>query len=98
LSKINNLGITFRGLLLGLQMLISVGLIASVFIVYQQLDFMMNRPLGLDKENKLVVRLNFFARDTNFNTIITELTGNPNINSVTMTDQIPGSANNGLSL
>lgn len=82
--------INVRNILIGLQMLVSVSVIAGALIMYQQVSYMKNRPLGFDKENKLVVRINFFPGTEGYRPLMTELSRHPGIHQVTMTDQVPG--------
>jgi len=88
--KISGFGINLRSIFIGLQMLVSIGVIAGAMIMYQQVSFMKNRPLGFEKENKLVVKVNVIANGTDYRTVMTELSRHPDIFRVTMADEIPG--------
>ena len=90
LVNISGSGINLRSIFIGLQMLVSISVIAGAMIMYQQVNFMKNRPLGFEKENKLVVKVNTIANGTDYRTVMTELSRHPDIFRVTMADEIPG--------
>jgi putative ABC transport system permease protein len=48
-------GMTFRKALVVFQFTLSIGLIAGTAIVYSQLNYMLNHPLGFDQNHKLVL-------------------------------------------
>lgn len=96
--KISRFSITPRSILIGLQMLVTISVIAGAIAMYQQLNFMQNRPLGFEKENKLTVSVNTIANGSDYRTLITELTRHPDIHHVTMTDQIHGTPTNDQSV
>jgi putative ABC transport system permease protein len=88
--KLSNFGINLRSILIGLQMLVSISVIASALIMYQQVSFMKNRPPGFERENKLIVWVNTIANGSDYRAVMTELSRHPDIYNVTMADQIPG--------
>ncbi|MEM7298439.1 MAG: FtsX-like permease family protein, partial [Bacteroidota bacterium] len=57
-------GILLRNALVVLQFTISIGLISVTLIVYNQMDFMLNKPLGFD-EDQIVIVENAFAVNNN---------------------------------
>ncbi|MBA4055796.1 MAG: ABC transporter permease, partial [Marivirga sp.] len=56
-SRVKNGNILFRNVLVVVQFVVSIGLIASTIIIYNQLYFIQNRSLGYDKENLLYIPL-----------------------------------------
>lgn len=89
-------GIFLRKALVVLQFTASVALIAGTFIVYQQLNFMMGRDIGMNIDQVLVVeRPGITPLDRNsFNSSIDvfrdELKKNPAIQSLTASVTVPG--------
>jgi putative ABC transport system permease protein len=89
-------GIVLRKSLVVLQFVASVALIAGTFIVYQQLTFMMNRDLGMNIDQVMVVeRPGISQRDRNaFSSAVdvfrNEVKKDPNISGVAMSVTIPG--------
>ena len=55
-------GFLFRRGLVGLQFVISIGLIAASAVVFQQWDFLKNKPLGINKEMVLSIPLQTMDR------------------------------------
>ena len=51
-----------KGLLVG-QVAIVIVLISGTFLVNKQIDFVLNKPLGFDKENIVVLELKDFSKD-----------------------------------
>jgi len=89
-------GIFLRKTLVVFQFMASVALIAGTFIVYDQLNFMMNQDLGMNIDQVLVVdRPGIAPVDRKaFNSAIDvfrdELKRNPNVQSVAASATIPG--------
>jgi putative ABC transport system permease protein len=89
-------GIVLRKSLVVLQFVASVALIAGTLIVYQQLDFMMSRDIGMNIDQVLVVeRPGISQRDrTAFSSAVdvfrNEVRKDPNISEITMSVTIPG--------
>ncbi|MBU1014695.1 MAG: ABC transporter permease [Bacteroidetes bacterium] len=78
------------------QFAVSVGLIISVMLIYKQLNFMKNYPLGFDKEQKLVLR---FPREViglnEYKQIKQEFLKIPQVNKSAFCSSIPGEWNYG---
>lgn len=89
-------GIFLRKSLVVLQFMASVALIAGTLIVYQQLDFMMKRDLGMNIDQVMVVeRPGISQRDRNaFSSAVdvfrNEVKKDPNVAGITMSVTIPG--------
>lgn len=80
-----------RKLLVVGQYAISIALIIVTLILYHQLGFMKNRPLGFAKEQKLIVRLpRGISIRENYAAVKTEFLGNPGVNGVTFSSTVPG--------
>ncbi len=76
-----------------LQFAISIMLISSSVIMYRQLNFMLEKDLGFNKENLLVIRR---AQDigNQVNSFKSELLGVPGVISVSASTAVPGRSNN----
>lgn len=89
-------GILLRKALVVLQFTASVALIAGTLIVYRQLDFMMNREIGMDIDQVLVVeRPGISSRDrSEFNSSVdvfrNELKKNSAVTAIATSVTIPG--------
>jgi putative ABC transport system permease protein len=89
-------GIVLRKSLVVLQFMASVALIAGTLIVYRQLDFMMNRDLGMNIDQVLVIeRPGISPRDRNaFNSAIdvfrNEVKKDPGVESISASATVPG--------
>ncbi len=80
--------IFFRKTLVVFQFFLSMIMIISTFVVQMQIDFIMNRNLGLDKENVMIYGLNNESY-THFQAIKNDLLQHPEIVSVTTLNQNP---------
>ncbi|MFC1564746.1 ABC transporter permease [candidate division KSB1 bacterium] len=82
--------IMMRKILVVFQFSISIMLIISTFVVYEQLEFIKNKYLGFDKEQLLIM----IARDPTLarraETVRNEILMNPDIVSVSFTGNLPG--------
>jgi len=101
LSNKGKAGLSFRKTLVIVQFTVSIILISGGIIVYQQVNFMRNRPLGFAKD--YVINVPLFSDNFNnafggvegtmrqrMNTFEDELLLNPNITASTLTDNPPG--------
>ena len=73
-----------KSLLVG-QITIVVILISGTFLVNKQINFVLNQPLGFDKENVVVLQLNDFSKDPSV--FAKELKNQSQVESVGMTAQ-----------
>ncbi len=78
----------FRRVLVVFQFAISIILIVSTIVIYQQHVFMKNKDLGFDKEQLIYFPLNDRVCDS-YEGLKTELLQNPNIISVTRSSHSP---------
>lgn len=78
----------FRSFLVVAQFTISIALIASMVIVYNQLEFMRNKDLGFDKEN-IVVLPSSNRINSNYENVRQRLLGHPGIVNVSVSSRVP---------
>ncbi len=86
--KAGGSNISFRKLLVIVQFAISIILIISTVIVFQQLSYIQNKSLGFDKEHIVTMGYNAALND-NYQSFKTELLSNPSIKSISMSSRIP---------
>ena len=82
-----------RNILVTIQMTASVLLVFSSIIIYRQLDFMLSRDLGYDKENVLVLRRSE-ALGGRINTFLQEVNEIPGVILSSHSSSIPNYPNN----
>lgn len=84
-------GIRVRKGLVVFQFSLSIALIASTVVIYNQLDFMMNRDLGFDREQQLILDFNWDNEVlNNLETVRSEFLEHPDISSVSLSRTVPG--------
>ena len=83
-----------RKILVVLQFTISIVFIISTSLIHDQLKYMRNADLGFNKENIIVVPINRTPIASIYKSFKGELLQNANITSVTVMDDIFGSAHN----
>lgn len=84
--------LSFRKFIVVLQFALSLTLILGTAIIYKQLNYMKNSPLGFDKDNVLLVNF-LFTNDVakaKYPVLRDELVKNPNILSATSAYTLPG--------
>lgn len=81
-----------REVLVLLQFMISAAVISSTLLMQGQMHFIATRPLGFQKENRMVVTLRGASTIEKLATIRTQLGTNPNILGVTEAESLPGGA------
>jgi putative ABC transport system permease protein len=86
--KAGGANISFRKVLVVMQFSISIILIISTVIVFQQLNYIQNKSLGFDKEHIVTIRYNGGLND-NYQSFKTELLADPNIKSMSLSSRIP---------
>jgi len=88
-------GLLLRKTLVITQFTVSIALIIGTYIVYSQFSYMQNQDLGFDSDHNLVISAPTITDSTTFRKLETfkrELAQNPNINVVTISNEIPGRA------
>jgi len=81
-------GSAFQKILVVTQFALSIGLIIGTAVVHRQLDYLLNKDLGFDKDNVVYIR----PRDNilrNYESFKNELLRNPSVLSVTIRDRLP---------
>lgn len=79
-----------RRILVVTQFTLSINLIVATLVVFQQLEYMRNKPLGFNKEQLAVIDINHDDVQSNFLTIKNELLRHPAVRSVTVSSRVPG--------
>ncbi|MEP6712015.1 MAG: ABC transporter permease [Ferruginibacter sp.] len=88
LLKVGGKNISFRKVLVVTQFSISIMLIITTVIVYQQLHYIQHKSLGFDKDHIAVIPYNNALNDK-FEAFRTELLTNTNFKNTTRTSRIP---------
>ncbi len=83
----------FRSILVSIQFLISIVLIIGTMIMYRQLQYMLNKDVGFNRENLLVIQ-QASAVGNRVKSLKEELLKIPGISSVSASTAIPGHNNN----
>jgi putative ABC transport system permease protein len=79
-----------RKILVVVQFAISVFLIVGLIVIYSQMRYIKNKPLGFDKENILAVPLSDPLPRSTYDSYKTALLSNSNITSVSAASTLPG--------
>jgi putative ABC transport system permease protein len=88
-------GVMLRKVLVVTQFAISIILMISTVVVYNQLDFMQNQQLGFKKGHQLVIDYQFDARISQHPGAVKQSLGViPGVNGVSFSSAVPGTANN----
>jgi len=85
-------GILLRKSLVIAQFTISIALIISTIIVYNQMNFMRDQDLGFSKDQMMVINSNGDPAKETFMHAVKEI---PNVSGVTMSSSVPGGGNMG---
>ena len=82
-------GLRLRGVLVVFQFVISIALVAATLIVFNQLDYLRNKPLGFQKEQVIVIHRAGALGDQleSFRNVIKQ---NPNVINASSSSHIPG--------
>ena len=95
--KTSSKGIGLRNVLVVLQFTISIALISATMIVFNQMSYMLNKPLGFEENNIVVIENAFAVNNTTnavnwgrYETFKNELNRLPNIESSALTTAMPG--------
>jgi putative ABC transport system permease protein len=88
LFKAGSGSISFRKVLVVTQFAISIVLLISTAIVFQQLHFMQNTALGFNKDQVVVMRYNA-GLDKTYESFRTRLLQDPHISGITRSSRIP---------
>jgi putative ABC transport system permease protein len=85
-------GIILRKGLVIAQFTISIALIISTIVVYNQMNFMQNQDLGFSKDQMMVIDTNGDPAKNTFEQSVKEL---PNVKSTALSGSVPGGGNPG---
>jgi putative ABC transport system permease protein len=88
--KIANRSVPVRKMLLVAQFTISIIMIASTLVIYQQLNYLAEKDLGFDRENLLVVDINSANLRRNFEMVKAEFSQPAEVQSITVSTRVPG--------
>ncbi len=88
--KVTSQRFNFRKLMLAAQFAVSIGMIASTLIIYNQLKFMREKDLGMDVESLLVIDINSGNLRRNFETVKAEFAKAAEVVSITASTRVPG--------
>jgi len=92
LFKTGHKGSLMRRVLVVGQFTISIVLIIATIVVYKQLDYMKNQPLGFDKEQKLVINLKKWRMITDkYESVKNEFLKHPSVLKASASSGVPGS-------
>jgi len=86
-------GASTRRILIGMQFAVSVFVVTSALFMQEQVDYVMSRNLGFEKENVLVVPIQDTTIQKQIVPIKNEILKNPNIVSVTTSQNVIGITN-----
>lgn len=88
-------GTAIRKLLVVTQFAISIGLVLSTFVIYQQLRFMQNSDLGMNIEKMVLLKGPSIGRDSSYaarkTSFLQAIESNPQVQDFTVTGSVPGS-------
>ncbi|MFC2101419.1 ABC transporter permease [Bacteroidota bacterium] len=85
-----------RNALVVIQFSIAVALIICTSVIYTQLNFMLNKDLGFDGENRILIQLRSEAFRNKSDVLKSEFKGLSNIELVSLTNSAPGIGMGGL--
>ncbi len=78
-----------RRALVGLQFAISIFMLISTFVIYDQMQYLLSKDLGFDKEQVATFQLRG-SSDQKWDVLKNRLLQNPNISTVSSTSAVPG--------
>lgn len=78
-----------RGLVV-VQFALSIIMIVSTLVVFNQMNYVRNKRLGFNQEHLVVVDINSGAARSNFQTIKTEFARHNDVRSVSVSSRVPG--------
>jgi putative ABC transport system permease protein len=78
-----------RGALVAVQFIITIGLLISTFVVYNQISFIQSKDLGYNQKNILVINRPYAVAAGQRNTFLEELNKIPNVESISRSNSLP---------
>lgn len=92
ISKSGKAGVTLRKGLVIFQFSLSITLIAGTMIVASQMNHILNKDMGFDKEQMLILDYNYDEKVNDVREVLkTQLEANPDVLSVAYSRSVPGS-------
>ncbi|MEX0647315.1 MAG: FtsX-like permease family protein [Balneolaceae bacterium] len=88
--KIGGSNISLRKVLVVAQFAISIGMIASTIIIYNQLNYMQQKELGFAYNNRLTVDINSGILRSQFESIKQEFASLNEVKAVSVSSRVPG--------
>jgi putative ABC transport system permease protein len=95
--KTSRKGVGLRNTLVVFQFTISIALISATLLIYNQMDYLLNKPLGFEKDQIVVIENGFsINNDPNtpnwerFETFKNEIVSLPNVSGAGYTSSLPG--------
>ncbi|MBN1210999.1 MAG: ABC transporter permease [candidate division Zixibacteria bacterium] len=90
--------VLFRKILVTFQYAVSIALIVCALLGYSQLNYLLNKDLGFEKENLLVILFEDYSLKNEYNRVKALFERNSFVKGISGSSQIPGGFNtNGLS-
>lgn len=86
----NKTNLSLRKSLVVFQFTISVVMIVATIVVYTQVHYLNNTPLGFKKDLLVVIDVNNNAARRNFEWVKTEMSKIPSVKNVSVTSRVPG--------
>jgi putative ABC transport system permease protein len=88
--RIGNARLPMRKMLVVAQFTISIIMISSTLIIYQQLDYMRSKNIGIETENLLVIDINSGRLRRNFENVKAEFANPAEVLSISTSTRVPG--------
>jgi putative ABC transport system permease protein len=88
--KLGGSSLSVRKALLVAQFAISIMMVASTLVIYQQLNYLREKDLGFNHENMVVIDVNSRNLRRNFETVKTEFSKPTEVLGITASTRVPG--------
>jgi putative ABC transport system permease protein len=88
--KLGNRNLPIRKILVIAQFSISIMMIASTLVIYEQLQFIRSKELGFTPDNLLVIDINSSALRRNFENVKAEFSKVSEVQSISTSTRVPG--------
>ena len=88
--KIGGRNFSLRKILVVTQFAISIGMIASTIIIYNQLNYIQQKELGFSYSDRITIDINSGALRSQFETIKQEFASLNEVKNVTVSSRVPG--------
>lgn len=82
-------GVWLRGVLVVIQFIITIGLLISTFVVYNQVHYTRSKDLGFDRHNGLIINRAFTVPSDKRDAFLKELAAIPGVKSVSLSGALP---------